>query len=141
MTTTRVALRHTLAAVVVETQLPTTAELEWSNWEPMMLKFTLNAPAGLEHMVIHPQVSWHFARELLDAALTDPGVQYGYGNVRIEVMENTIAFDLLSAETGRRHVIYVEQERVTNLMIRSYMVVPAAQESAALWNNVGALPC
>lgn len=116
------------SAALCEPMLPVTANFEWTSTEPMVLKMILSIEVAesLLHGV-ESKVSWDFDRALLDAALNEPSQPFGHGDVRVQVIDNCLSFDLRGV-AGKMHPVIVELEPARALLIRSYMLVPAGEE-------------
>ena len=133
LTTTTVAQVLSFAAEGV-------AQFEWNSEDPLAINLTIDLP-------FLGAVQVQFARELLDQAFTLPGKAAGIGDVIVEEIEwnspsiplRGMARDLanqkmpvlrflLARDNGPHVGVLVPQSPVIDLMVRSFMHVPAKTE-------------
>lgn len=73
-------------------------------------------------------ITFHFARDLLDTAFSDPGCFAGRGDVMVKSEANRLLYWLASDHGGRR-AIYTSQAKVMDFLAETLAMVPAEQEN------------
>lgn len=117
------------ASLTLPSPWPMTATFVYTDEEPLEVRMTLSLEHDLfsQGQRLNRSITWTFARELLDAAFSDPGVSYGNGDVLVTVGERCLRFGLVGA-ADVRHEVVIELEPVFDFMVNSFMVVPAYAE-------------
>ena len=132
-------LTTVVPASVMSMPLTGTAVFTWDSSEPIAMTMTVDLPFA-------ETITFHFSRELLDQALMYPGRSAGIGDIIIEDIEpaamalsgarrepttgtSQLRF-LMAHDNGTRVAILVPQPPVADMVVRSYMVVPAEAEKA-----------
>lgn len=94
----------------------------WQELEPMEVTMTVAMGFG-------EPITWHFSRDLLDTALSEPEKFAGHGDVMVKAETNRLHYWLASDHGGRRS-IYTTLTKVTDLMRESLQIVPAHAETS-----------
>lgn len=124
MTAAQITVR-TAATLVEPSAWPLEAKFVWTSDDPVAVQLTLTPDN--EMVYAGEPVTFHFSRELLDAALIAPHTSFGHGDVQIEQLERCLMFRMMG-DSGARHAVLVSLEPVRKFMIDTFMVVPAAAE-------------
>jgi hypothetical protein len=122
-----------IAALTGPLPLPLMAKFEWWSTTPMEVVLTLKLDEELaaEHGVA-TSVTWHLARDLIDAAIVNPNSDYhGTGDVQVRVIDDCLDFYLMG-NAGRAHSVIVDLAPVWKFMLRSYALVPPFAESVSV---------
>lgn len=116
-----------LAGVLVDGMQPAEVALWWASERPAELRMIVETPG--EEALAH----YTFARALVDAAFCDPTQPHGEGDVSwFLIDERRGCFRVLLADGETYYPLIVEAGPIHDLMIESYMVVPAAGEHREL---------
>lgn len=144
ITTLRTEAMAALAGVL---PLPLIATFEWWSSTPMELRMTLSLDKELAaEYGVADHSTWHFARDLVDGAITNPGSDEFVGEGDVQVRRNDDCLDFaLMGNLDRHHHVVVELRPVWTLMLRSFALVPPAAElidvDEALRNLLGEASC
>lgn len=100
-----------------------TAQFIWDSEDPVCIYMTVKVGviAALE------PITWQFARELLDRAFCEPGVNAGRGDVIITVEHAKVRF-WLAGDAGTQ-AIYVPLQPVMDFILESIAQVPIEAET------------
>lgn len=110
--------------------LPLKAYLGFADSDPVEMTLTLVVrPPFATGRQATDMTTWTFARELFDAAFSDPGVTAGVGDVKVTFLPaiEQVRVELLDMENAH-HPVYLPALPCVRFMAASLRLVPADQE-------------